>query len=93
MCEHGNYKDVEVIQQRNIQTVKVDSCIADEVAEMNRAGIVTVGSCCGHGESGIHPHVLIEENSVNIAESTGYHPTKYFHGPNDYRGIYEVRLR
>ena len=28
----------------------IDYCIADLVAALNAANIVTVGSCCGHGQ-------------------------------------------
>lgn len=28
--------------------VAVDSCIADVVVALNRGGVPTVGSCCGH---------------------------------------------
>ncbi len=31
-------------------TKPVDSCIADTVQRLNRAGIYTSGCCCGHGE-------------------------------------------
>jgi hypothetical protein len=30
-------------------TKEIDSCIADIVAALNRGGVQTIASCCGHG--------------------------------------------
>lgn len=93
MCKHGTYKDVKVIQpDRNNQVVKVDSCIAEQVKRLNEAGVVTIGSCCGHGGSDQYPHILIDGSSVTRAEKLGYRPTEYFHGKDDFRGVYEITL-
>lgn len=93
MCKHGNYNVVEVIQKgRRNQEVKVDACIANDVRALNEAGIVTIGSCCGHGFESNYPHVLIDEESVDKAKALGYNPVKYFHGPKDFRGAYEIKL-
>jgi hypothetical protein len=91
MCAHGTFKMVEVIQKRINQVVQVDACIADEVKYLNDKGVVTVGSCCGHGH--YYPHVLVEESSVKLANEIGYTLKKYYHGPNDFRGLYEILLQ
>jgi hypothetical protein len=41
-------KTTEVIIEG--KSISVDSCIADEVSELNRVGIKTLGCCCGHGK-------------------------------------------
>lgn len=47
MCEWGN--DVQVTLPSG-KMVDVDSCIAAFVDRLNKAGIDTVASCCGHGK-------------------------------------------
>ncbi|MBQ4899343.1 hypothetical protein KB559_10890 [Paenibacillus sp. Marseille-P2973] len=96
MCKHGTTKPVKLNTPRMVsgnQVVDVDACIADEIQELNDMGIITIGSCCGHGADGEIPHVLIEEESVTIANRLGYQFEPYLHGKNDYRGVYIVKLK
>lgn len=93
MCKHGEYKRVKVIQQRLNQEVLVDSCIAGEIEMLNQAGVVTVGSCCGHGHPDEFPHALIDQQSVKLVQELNYQPEPYFHGTNDFRGLYKIRLK
>jgi hypothetical protein len=44
--------------------VCVDACIANEVERLWKAGILTVGSCCGHG--------MPERRSIVISDSYGH---------------------
>ena len=46
MCKWGT--DARVVLPSG-KTIAVDSCIADFVDRLNKAGIETVASCCGHG--------------------------------------------
>lgn len=48
MCEWGTDVNVEI----NGTPKAIDSCIAPIVDALNRGGIATIGSCCGHGKSG-----------------------------------------
>jgi len=45
----------------------IDYCIADIVAALNAANIVTVASCCGHGDEGIANIVLEDGRVLSIA--------------------------
>lgn len=55
MCLYGNYKKVNIINpNQNKRVVAVDACIADEIQELNHKGVITLGSCCGHGLAGTH---------------------------------------
>lgn len=47
MCKWGT--DAHLVLP-NGKTIAVDSCIADLVDRLNKAGISTVASCCGHGQ-------------------------------------------
>lgn len=53
MTEHcgpmGEYRETEAVRVRT-KVVYVDRCIAPLVRTLNRAGIYTVASCCGHGK-------------------------------------------
>lgn len=46
MCKWG--ADAHVVLPSG-KTIAVDQCIADFVDRLNKAGIETVASCCGHG--------------------------------------------
>lgn len=46
MCKWGTDTFIDI----SGKTVAVDSCIAEIVDVLNRGGIVTTGSCCGHGK-------------------------------------------
>lgn len=93
MCQHGTERNVKLNHPRESgrRIVPVDACIADEVQMLNDMGVITVGSCCGHGKG--QPHVLINEYSATLVQKLGYMSIPYFHGPNDYRGIHEVILK
>lgn len=57
--------------------VTLDACIADEVVYLNREGVYTVNSCCGHGKT--KPTALISANhgSLDRAFELGYVPRHY----------------
>lgn len=91
MCKHGSTKPVKLNRPRPVSgrwVVPVDACIADEVQKMNDLGIVTHGSCCGHG--GGRPTVLIEEESVALTLSAGYAVQAFRYGEEDFQGVYQV---
>jgi hypothetical protein len=80
MCVHGTVKMVKLNRPREYSGriyVPVDACIADEVQFLNDVGIHTLGSCCGHGEPDKFPHVLIDPDSTELAQSLGYNPEPY----------------
>lgn len=53
MCEWGNTVKVYVLTPKpfpeKLERVDVDECIAPLVKALNKDGIRTVASCCGHG--------------------------------------------
>lgn len=57
MCEHGDTVELEVVIPAHLShtgrqrraTKPVDRCIAPIVSALNRGGLITVSSCCGHG--------------------------------------------
>lgn len=59
MCKQGSVKEVKLCKEsaaRKALGIKVgmagvDTCIADIVQALNTAGIYTIASCCGHGET------------------------------------------
>ena len=48
-CEMGTYKHQIPMPIRG-RRQDIDYCIADLVAALNAANILTVASCCGHGK-------------------------------------------
>ena len=48
-CDVGSYK-CQVPMPIKGRRQDIDFCIADIVAALNAANIITVASCCGHGE-------------------------------------------
>jgi Helix-turn-helix domain len=59
MCEHGSTVDVDVTVHAShahegantVKTKPIDRCIASIVSALEAAGVVMLGSCCGHGEA------------------------------------------
>ena len=82
MCKWGTNQEVAITQY-----VKVDSCIAHEIVELNRLGIRTEGSCCGHHRS--TGQALIRASSVDRARELGYNPVYY---DNSF-GLFEIKLK
>lgn len=75
MCRQG--KTVPVLVQReyncstsNWHAVPVDRCIAPLVQELNNRGIVTLGSCCGHGI--FNGDIVIAAESEPLLKHYGY---------------------
>jgi hypothetical protein len=65
MCTHGSERKI-VIEQ----TIVVDSCIADEIIWLNKNGVFTINSCCGHGI--LNPTAIIKNSCFERAEELGY---------------------
>lgn len=109
MCYYGTYVSVSVINRQPNKYPKVDACIAEEIQKLNDAGIITFGSCCGHGRAGEiiewendfgkwkgyinPPHVLIHENSKDLAVSLGYRPFPYYYADGRYSGVMQMYLK
>jgi hypothetical protein len=51
-------------------TIFVDSCIAKEIDELLKAGVITVNSCCGHNK--YRGTVIVAEQSILDMERLGY---------------------
>ncbi|QED46883.1 hypothetical protein [Cytobacillus dafuensis] len=94
MCLYGTYKIIKVINPIQLhKNIKVDACISDELQWLNDSGIVTLNSCCGHGNAGhpvviensvgkwkeyqSPPIVLIDKESVGLAKELNYKPFPY----------------
>ena len=53
-CEHGDTVPVRVVLSDGTWGLaKIDRCIAPLVAALNKGGIKTLSSCCGHGKEGL----------------------------------------
>lgn len=50
--------------------IPVDKCIGKEVEELIVNGVITFGSCCGHGDYYSHVLILVEEKEK--IETLGY---------------------
>jgi len=47
MCQKRSHTEIPYSNQFN-NFAKVDDCIAKELLRLNKKGILTLGSCCGH---------------------------------------------
>lgn len=54
----------------NYGGIPVDKCIGEELETLIKNGIITVGSCCGHGD--YNAHALVHESEKKKIESLGY---------------------
>lgn len=110
MCLYGVYKWVDIINPyQNQKRVVVDACIANEIQELNNKGIITLGSCCGHGRAGeiiewkngfgvwksyqSPPQVLIHVDSVEKAKLLGYRPFPYFYADGKSNNVWQMYLK
>ena len=57
-CDFGEYA-CQVPIPINGRRQDIDFCIADIVAALNAANIITVASCCGHGK--INGSIVLED--------------------------------
>jgi len=71
-CDVGTYEH-QVPMAIKGRRVDVDYCIADLVAALNAANIVTVASCCGHGGQ-CPANIVLEDGRIlrieNVKKST-----------------------
>lgn len=81
MCNWGTYTRVRALIPNNLShtgqarwdTKPIDSCIADIVDALNKAGIYTSSSCCGHGKTNgeiwLHDGRKLAVNTCQIASN------------------------
>jgi len=70
--------------------IPVDLCIGKEIEFLINHGVITVGSCCGHGKE--DPTALVLEESISILESLGYNSESISNYHNK-KGIYKINLK
>lgn len=51
MCKWGTTRTITIYSGGHSKKIEVDACIIQLVQALNDAGIETVASCCGHGNS------------------------------------------
>jgi len=56
-----------------VHNIDVDSCIAGEIEKLNNIdNILTLSSCCGHGETG---YIIVAGNKIEKMNRLGYEIT------------------
>ena len=50
--------------------VAIDPCIAAEIIELWRKGVVTTGCCCGHNI--MEPYIGVRKDCISIMKELGY---------------------
>ena len=72
-------KNVEIQKYQNTvgmipfwrdKVVCIDSCLASEIAWLWKHGVVTTGSCCGHGK--VSPMINVIDLAIEKMEELGY---------------------
>ena len=69
-CDIGTY-DHQVPMPIKGRRQEIDYCIADIVAALNAANIITIASCCGHGK--MNASIMLDDER----EITIKNPKKY----------------
>lgn len=64
MCQWGTDKMIEVEGKK----VAIDSCIAGLILKLNKYGIKTIGSCCGHGKNPLSILFKLDNKTYQITE-------------------------
>lgn len=94
---------------QNKKQVAIDACISEEIQTLNDEGIITLGCCCSHGKAGQiteyenefgrwkvpenPPHVLISEESAELARAMGYIPYPYHYSDGTTNGVWQMNLK
>lgn len=60
MCKWGRSVSLEI----DGETKAVDSCIATIIDALNKGGVRTTGSCCGHGKN--HGDILLADGRALV---------------------------
>lgn len=55
---------------KKYQTICVDKCISNEIIDLWKCGITTIGCCCGHNE--IHGYIQVAEKDKSKMIEIGY---------------------
>jgi len=79
MCKWNNGGVVvdlppEIVPERERRTVCVDECIVTQIQALWKAGVQTLGCCCGHGKS--DPSVVIPSTYDPTATELAYRTLK-----------------
>lgn len=53
-----------------INGIQCDKCLSEEIASLNKSGIKTMASCCGHDKSA--PFIQVDKDHVESMLSLGY---------------------
>ncbi len=53
----------QLIQKSNHGSFKIDACVAELVRLLNKTGVKTIASCCGHGKEG---NLLISLDNIEF---------------------------
>jgi len=67
-CDVGSY-ECQVPMPLRGRRQEVDLCIADIVAALNAANIITVASCCGHGK--MDGNIMLEDGRIISISTEG----------------------
>lgn len=70
-CEMGSY-ECQVPMPIKGRRQDIDLCIADIVAALNAANIITVASCCGHGT--MSGNIMLEDGRTLLIKHTPSDP-------------------
>jgi len=64
MCKRGTYKIIEIQNKKEV----IDGSIADLDLKLNRLGIKTTSSCCGHNETPLSILFDLDDKVYEITE-------------------------
>ena len=85
MCHWGTDKHIEL----NGRIMPVDACIADTVQMLYSRAILTLASCCGHGD--FDGNIVIKPEDMGAVQTLGF-KTKYLETKNCFGEEVQVGL-
>lgn len=72
MCKWGDTVAIEV--SKDGKTTRVDKCIVSIVVALNRGGVKTTASCCGHGKG---PGCIILEDGRELVIAKDFETARF----------------
>lgn len=82
MCNHRN----SVERKINGKVLRLDECLAETIVNLNKIGIKTRASCCGHGK---YPLTIITVDGIELTSNLNLGKRRNYY-EKDRNGFYFI---
>lgn len=65
MCKHGTMAELKIKVFDQSKEITVDKCLVPLIKTLNRYGVQTLNSCCGHGSC--RGAIVIDADNIRLS--------------------------